>query len=47
VEHAKCVSYNTVKVSKFKEGEKDGKEEWKKGRKKGGGGETTYCIWVF
>jgi hypothetical protein len=27
VEHAKCVSYNTVKVSKFKEGEKDGKEE--------------------
>jgi len=27
VEHGKCVSYNTVKVSKFKEGEKDGKEE--------------------
>lgn len=41
VEHDKCISNNLVEVSKFKEGEKYGKEEWKKGREK----EATDCIW--
>ena len=42
VEQGKCVSYN-VKVLELKEGQKDGKEEWKKGRKE----EITDCMCIF